>query len=690
MLAILLLPGFALAQYTGGSDDGSSHASFCGSNLNGGVSPAITFNALVGSTSFCSFNSELYSISLATGFANTFTWSLPPGSTIISSINTSNSSTVVIEFGNANGNISVTADNTCFTGTSPPVAMTAISCNNYLGGIDDGTSINSFCASNLNSGVAPAIALNAITGPGTFCSDAPEKYTITLSAGNANTYYWTNTVGTQTAQTIPTLTSSSVNIEMGAVNGSITVEVSNGCTSAMETLPVTATVCGLTFGGSDDGFSFSNFCASDLNGSASPAIALNLISGPAIFCSNSPENYSISLAAGYANSFYWTNSAGTVTTQTVPTLTASSVNFLMGAANGTVTVEASNGCTSAIENLVLTALDCGLSFGGSEDGFSFSSFCGSDLNGGSAPAITLNAINGPGSFCSLSSEGYNVSLSSGIGSTYYWTGPSGATLVTQQHTLTSSIATLLFGASNGNVAVEVSNTCSVATATLPVTSVNCNNFVGGNNDGFSTSIFCSNSLNGGALAPITLNPITGGGNVFFNLGQNFSVTLATGNASVYSWTGPPGSNSPAQVSSLTSSTALINIVNSNGNVTVDVSNGCTTAQAVLAVTGSNCPAFFGGISDGFAVPIELVSFTASIVDQAVHLHWVTASEHNNDFSLLRNPQMEKALRVYLKLMERELRLTGENTLLKIPFHTMASHTTALNKQILMAPLLTLK
>lgn len=633
LLAILVLPGLAMAQYSGGSNDGVASSSFCASNLNGGVAPAITFNALVGPTSFCSFSTDIYRITLATGFANTFTWTLPLGSTIISSLNTTNSSTIVIQFGNTSGNISVTADNTCTTGTSAVVPLTAVSCNNFLGGLNDGAGFSSFCASNLTGGASPAIVLSPIAGQTAFCSNAPETYSITVTAGVATTYYWTNTVGTQTAQTVPTLTNSSINILMGAVDGSVTVEASNGCTSATQLLSLTATTCGISLGGDNDGFSFSNFCANDLNGGASPAIVLNPISGPANFCNNSPENYSVTLSAGYANTFYWLNSSGAITTQTIPTFTGSSTNFLMSNTNGTVTVEVSNGCTSATQNLALTATNCGLSFGGDNDGFSFIPFCGSNLNGGTAPAITLNPISGPGSFCSLSSEGFGVSLSSGIGTSYYWTGPA-ATVVTQTNALGSSSATILFSSSNGNVMVEVSNTCSTVSALLPVTAVSCNQFFGGNNDGFSSSIFCSNGLNGGALAPITLNAITGGSNVFFNLGQNFSVTLATGNATIFNWTGPPGSNSPAQVNTLTASTALVNIANANGNVVVDVSNGCTSAQASLAVTGQACPAFFGGISDGFAVPVTLVSFTAKVVGSGVEVNWITASELNNDYFLV--------------------------------------------------------
>ncbi len=511
-----LCPRVLFAQYAGGTGDGFARSAVCANDLNGSSPSVISFNPISGTTSFCAFSTESFSVTLASGFADSFDWSLPPGSSIINRLQTSTSSIVVIQFGNTDGSISVTAENSCQSVTSSAMIVTSIACSNFSGGMADGVA-------------------------------------------------------------------------------------------------------------------FINFCAADLDGLSSPAISLSAITGPGSFCSNTTELYSVSVITGSATTYFWSSGSASVTSQNANSFFGSAVNLLMGNADGTLTVEVTDGCTSASQALPITAVSCGQAQGGNGDGFVLGSFCASDLDGGTLPAIVLNPLVGPSDFCNFSNEGYSISLTSGIADSYYWTGPTGTTVLTQQDNLTAGMVNLLMGNASGNISVEVKNSCTLASATLPVTGVPCLAYNGGNDDGFSSSIFCSLSLNGGALAPITLNPIAGNSNVFFNLGQNFSVTLATGNATIYNWTGPPGANSPAQISTPTSSIALLNIASAGGNVTVEASNGCSTAQAVLAVTGQISPAYFGGVSDGFALPVELTSFTAEVVNQEVELRWVTASELNNDY-----------------------------------------------------------
>jgi hypothetical protein len=186
--------------------------------------------------------------------------------------------------------------------------------------------------------------------------------------------------------------------------------------------------------------------------------------------------------------------------------------------------------------------------------------------------------------------------------------------------------------------VVASNGCTSATAALAITSVNCNQFLGGNNDGFTTGIFCANSLNGGAVAPIALNPITGNSAFCFNLGQNYSVSVVSGSAYLFSWSSPTGAGVTTQQNTPTSSLATIGFASTSGTLSVDASNGCSVATASLVVTGQNCFTARGGNGDGFAffsyaqvVPVELVSFKATVSNEMVELEWETASELNNDF-----------------------------------------------------------
>jgi len=634
----LLIPGCLFAQYSGGNEDGSSFSSFCGNDLNGNPAPAITFNALSGPSSFCSFSTDIYSISLATSSAVSFSWSLPAGASILATQNTITSSTVVISFGNTDGTINVTATNPCGSATSSGVALTAVSCNNFTGGSNDGFSFASFCGNDLNGTAAIPITLSAINGFSSFCSNNREAYSVTISTGIGNNFYWTFPTGSSIAQTSNTTSQGIANIVFGSTDGNVTVDVSNSCSSATATLPVTATSCGSFTGGSNDGFSFASFCGDDLNGTSSAPIALSAINGFSSFCSNNTDGYSVSLTAGQGSSFYWTGPAGSSVTQTSYTFTQGASNIRFGSTNGNVSVEVSNGCSSATATLPVTSSSCGAFSGGSNDGFSYASFCGNDLTGGIAAPISLNSISGNAIFCSNNSDVYAITLATGQATTYYWTGPSGSSLVTQTNAFTSSASNLQLSSTNGSVTVEASNGCTSAFTSLPITASNCNQFFGGNNDGFSTGIFCANSLNGGAVAPITLNPISGNAAFCFNLGQNYSVSVATGSAYLFSWSSPTGAGVTTQQNSTNSSLATIGFASTSGTLSVDATNGCSTATSSLVVTGQNCFTARGGVGDGFAVfsftvvvPVELTSFNARASNDIVELEWMTASELNNDF-----------------------------------------------------------
>lgn len=598
-----LIPGGVFAQYTGGNADGSSFSSFCGNDLNGNPAPAITFNALSGSTSFCSFSTDLYSISLATSSSVSFSWSLPSGASIVAIQNTTNSSTVVISFGNTNGTIAVTATNPCGSATSAGVAVTAVSCNNFTGGSNDGFSFASFCGNNLNGTVASPITLSAINGFSSFCSNNREGYSVNVNTGIANNYYWSLPTGSSVTQTATTTFQGVANIQFGSTNGTITVEVTNSCTSALATLPVTATSCLSFSGGINDGFSFGSFCGNDLNGTAATPISLSAINGFSAFCSNNREPYSVIVSTGIADNYYWSSPTGSTLSQTSSTTSQGIANIVFGSTDGNVTVEVSNSCSSAIATLPVTATSCGAFTGGSNDGFSFASFCGDDLNGTVSAPISLSIVNGFSSFCSNNTDGYSVSLTAGKGTSFYWTGPAGSTVTQTLYTFTQGVSNIQFGSSNGNVSVDVSNGCTSAIATLPVTSSSCGAFAGGSNDGFSYATFCGNNLTGGIAAPISLNPISGNSIFCSNNSDIYAVTLATGQASNYYWTGPTGSSLVTQNNAFTSSASNLQLGSTNGSVTVEASNGCTSASAALVITATNCNQFFGGNNDGFTTGI---------------------------------------------------------------------------------------
>ena len=98
----------------------------------------------------------------------------------------------------------------------------------------------------------------------------------------------------------------------------------------------------------------------------------------------------------------------------------------------------------------------------------------------------------------------------------------------------------------------------------------------------------------------------------------------------YAWTLPPNA---------------ILYINNTGNILyTDAMGGCNSAKRIIigsqvaTCTGVGANAFgfdqiieAGGFSNAGPLPIELLSFAGKRVDNTIQLHWVTASEQNNDY-----------------------------------------------------------
>ncbi len=231
--------------------------------------------------------------------------------------------------------------------------------------------------------------------------------------------------------------------------------------------------------------------------------------------------------------------------------------------------------------------------GGQQDGASSSSICSTSLNGATTP-LTLSAISGAANFCNNNAEAYSLSITAGTVSSYTWSYPAGASIQTGG---SSTFATILFATTSGSVTVVATNGCGEsATSTLPVTNVACSMFSGLDNDGYHSANVCASDLNGGN-APLALSAINGNANFCNNNAEAYSLSVAAGTATSYTWSYPAGA-SPLVGGTTTSATILF--ASSSGSVTVVATNGCgESATATLPVTNVVCSMFSGLDNDGY-------------------------------------------------------------------------------------------
>ncbi len=187
------------------------------------VSPATpaTPGAISGTATQCpGLTGQTYSISTVTN-ATTYTWSVPIGWTITAGAGTT-SITVTTGSSGQNGNITVTAGNSCGTSSASSLAVT----------------------------VNPAISATPETISGT-ASQCPglSGQTYSISAvTDATTYTWSVPTGWTITDGTGT-TSITVTTGSAGQNGNITVTAGNSCgTSSASSLAVTLVTCGPTCG----------------------------------------------------------------------------------------------------------------------------------------------------------------------------------------------------------------------------------------------------------------------------------------------------------------------------------------------------------------------------------------------------------------------------------------------------------
>jgi hypothetical protein len=496
-LSAFLCAGPLFAQYSGGDNDGSSANVGCIQSLNG--TTALIPGPISGSTEFCAFATEVYSLSPSgTTSSTNFVWTVPAGATIVSGQGTS---TILVSFGNTNGSVAVDVSNECITLNSSMAVSQGI-CGLYAGGDNDGFSTNIGCIQQLSGG--PALIPGPIVGSTEFCPFATEVYTITVAGATpAAVYTWTVPAGATITSGQGTNT---ILVTFGGTNGNVSVDISNECETVSQTLAVTAASCTFFAGGSNDGFSGNVGCIQTLNGTSS------LLPGPIVgsveFCPFATEAYTITVSGATPSTVYtWTVPPGATVTAGQGT---NSILITFGGTNGTISVDVSNECATASQNLPVTTSSCTFFAGGSNDGFASNEGCIQSLSGGSA--LIAGPVVGPSQFCAFATESYTITVAGATAATTYsWSVPAGATVTAGQGTNTILVT---FGNTNGNVSVVAANTCSTTNASLAVALTSCLFYGGGPNDGFSVTTSATN-----IPLPIELSSFTANardGKVFLN------------------------------------------------------------------------------------------------------------------------------------------------------------------------------
>lgn len=505
-------------------------------NISPGSTPAAA-GTISGPSSPCANSAgNTYSIANVQG-ATSYNWTVPAGATITGG---SGTNSITISWGTTAGTISVIPVNACGNGTSSSLAVA------------------------LASSVANA---GTISGPASPCANASVVYSVAAVSG-ASTYNWTFPAGTVITSGAGT---NSVTVTMGTTGGNISVVPSGSCGTATA---------------SNKTISIGNV----------PADA-GTISGPASACNGSSGNtYSIAAVSG-ATSYTWTLPDGAVISSGEST---NVISVTFGTSSGTITVKPVNGCgegTSSSTTVTLTS-DAPIANAGPDQYISVTTATLAANAAGSATgqwtvesgtAVFVNANSPTTSIsglsvgenilkwtitgsCSASSDkvsifvggvpptssisgpanvttgstGVTYSVTDHPGSTYTWTVPAGATIVSGQGT--NSIV-VDFGNTGGTVSVTESNPFGTGTPSSM-------NVVVGD-------------------APVT-SSISGNTNVTpGQTGVTYSVTNNPG--STYTWTVPDGATI---VSGQGTSSIVVDFGGSGGAVSVVETNQFGQGTAV--------------------------------------------------------------------------------------------------------------
>ncbi|MFN3405010.1 MAG: glycosyl hydrolase family 8 [Cytophagaceae bacterium] len=250
----------------------------------------------------------------------------------------------------------------------------------------------------------------AVSGPANPCTGTTQTYSIT-TVTNASNYAWTVPSGMTITDGNGT---TSITVSIGGSGGDIMVTPSNHCstgTPAVRSVSVNSV----------------------------PAIP-GAISGPSPVCANKTGLvYSITPLANVTG-YVWTVPSGAVITNGS---TTNSITVTWGTTAGNITVRGTNACGNGPTNqrsISLTTVSCN--------------------------PPTEKTISGPTTVTAGSTHTYSVSAPE-TGSTYSWTLPSGATIVSESSDKSS--ITVTFGTTGGTLTLTETNGAGSTNNTLTIT-----------------------------------------------------------------------------------------------------------------------------------------------------------------------------------------------------------------------------
>lgn len=454
---------------------------------------------ITGTATQCpSLTSQTYSVAPVAN-ATTYNWSVPGGWTITAGAGTT-SITVTTGTAGQNGNISVTAQNSCGTSSARTFGVT----------VSPGT---------------PAQP-GTISGTTTQCPGLTNRVYSISAVTNASTYNWSVPTGWTITSGIGT---TSINVTTGSAgdNGNISVTAQNSCgTSTPRTLAVTVNpgTPAIPTANAGSGAGCTSFTA---NWSASA-------NATTYFLDVSTSTTFSSFVSGFNNL-----NVGNVTSRGITGLTAGTTYYYR--------VRANNSCGTSLNSSIIT----------------FATLPATPAQPGTITGTTTQCP-------ALTSQTYSIAAVPNA-TTYNWSVPSGWTITAGAGTTSITVTTGSFG-QNGNISVTAQNSCGTSTArTIGVT--------------VSPATPAQPGIISGTAAQCpALN------------NQIYSIT-AVPNASTYNWSVPTGwtINSGQGTTSINVTTGA---TGQNGNISVTAQNSCGTSTArTLAVTVSpGTPAQPSGIS----------------------------------------------------------------------------------------------
>jgi len=393
-------------------------------------------------------------IATATGY----NWSLPTGATISTGTNTN---AITVSFAAASGNVQVTPVNTCGNGTANSKTITLNTAPTAAGTITGNASpcANATGITYSIPAIATATSYNWTLPAGATITAGTNTNAITVSfaatSGNVQVTP-VNTCGNATAST-KTITLNTVPAAAGIITGNASPCVNaTGITYAIPsiaaatnynwTLPAGATI---TAGTNTNAITVSfaatggniqvtpvNMCG---NGTAnSKTITLNTtptaaasITGPATNCANSSNvTYSIPAIAAATNYIWTIPETASITSGD----NSNSITIAFSSSGGTIQVVPNNGCGNGTSSAATVEI----------------------IPIGTSPCLlpVTSSITGPASVLP-NQQNVTYSVTNTSGSTYIWTIPPGATIISGQGTNTIIVS---FGNTGGQVSVVESNT----------------------------------------------------------------------------------------------------------------------------------------------------------------------------------------------------------------------------------------